>query len=95
MRLHLLITLVKSSEYFRFVESLRTCIMASQQTARRTNIIFCHRKGRKDKLNHFSFKAILQSRKHSQLERLNWAARSRLKTIFEKPFYKTPEFQTY
>ena len=30
MRLHLLITLVKSSEYFRFIESLRTCIMASQ-----------------------------------------------------------------
>ena len=30
MRLHLLITLVRSSEYFRFIESLRTCIMASQ-----------------------------------------------------------------
>ena len=30
MRLHLLITLVKSSEYFRVIESLRTCIMASQ-----------------------------------------------------------------
>ena len=30
MRLHLLIALVKSSEYFRFIESLRTCIMASQ-----------------------------------------------------------------
>ena len=30
MRLHLLITLVKISEYFRFIESLRTCIMASQ-----------------------------------------------------------------
>ena len=30
IRLHLLITLVKSSEYFRFIESLRTCIMASQ-----------------------------------------------------------------
>ena len=30
--LHLLNTLVKSSEYFRFVESLRTCIMASQST---------------------------------------------------------------
>ena len=29
MRLHLLIALVKSSEYFRFIESLRTCIMAS------------------------------------------------------------------
>ena len=29
IRLHLLITLVKSSEYFRFIESLRTCIMAS------------------------------------------------------------------
>ena len=29
MRLHLLITLVRSSEYFRFIESLRTCIMAS------------------------------------------------------------------
>ena len=29
MRLHLLITLVKSSEYLRFIESLRTCIMAS------------------------------------------------------------------
>ena len=32
IRLHLLITLVKSSEYFRFIESLRTCIMASQST---------------------------------------------------------------
>ena len=32
MRLHLLITLVRSSEYFRFIESLRTCIMASQST---------------------------------------------------------------
>ena len=31
MELHLLITLVTSSEYFRFIESLRTCIMASQQ----------------------------------------------------------------
>ena len=31
IRLHLLITLVKSSEYFRFIESLRTCIMASQR----------------------------------------------------------------
>ena len=30
IRLHLLITLVKSSEYFRFIKSLRTCIMASQ-----------------------------------------------------------------
>ena len=30
MGLHLLITLVRSSEYFRFIESLRTCIMASQ-----------------------------------------------------------------
>ena len=30
MRLHLLITLVRSSEYFRFIESLRTCIMTSQ-----------------------------------------------------------------
>ena len=30
MRLHLLITFVKSSEYFRFIEFLRTCIMASQ-----------------------------------------------------------------
>ena len=30
MRLHFLITLVRSSEYFRFIESLRTCIMASQ-----------------------------------------------------------------
>ena len=29
MRLPLLITLEKSSEYFRLVESLRTCIMAS------------------------------------------------------------------
>ena len=29
IRLHLLITLVKSSEYFKFIESLRTCIMAS------------------------------------------------------------------
>ena len=29
MRLHLLITLIRSSEYFRFIESLRTCIMAS------------------------------------------------------------------
>ena len=32
MRLHLLITLVRSSEYFRFIEFLRTCIMASQST---------------------------------------------------------------
>ena len=32
MRLPFLITLVKSSEYFRFIESLRTCIMASQST---------------------------------------------------------------
>ena len=31
MRLHLLITLVRSSEYFRFIESLRTCIMASHK----------------------------------------------------------------
>ena len=31
IRLHLLITLVKSSEYFRFIESLRTCIMASHK----------------------------------------------------------------
>ena len=29
IKLHLLITLVKSSEYFRFIESLRICIMAS------------------------------------------------------------------
>ena len=29
IRLHLQITLGKSSEYFRFIESLRTCIMAS------------------------------------------------------------------
>ena len=29
MKLHLLITLVRSSDYFRFIESLRTCIMAS------------------------------------------------------------------
>ena len=29
MKLHLLITLVRSSECFRFIESLRTCIMAS------------------------------------------------------------------
>ena len=29
MRLHLLIALIKNSEYFRFIESLRTCIMAS------------------------------------------------------------------
>ena len=32
MELHLLITLVRSSDYFRFIESLRTCIMASQST---------------------------------------------------------------
>ena len=32
IRLHLLITLVKSLGYFGFVESLRTCIMASQST---------------------------------------------------------------
>ena len=32
MRLQLLISLVRSSEYFRFIESLRTCIMASQST---------------------------------------------------------------
>ena len=31
LSLHLLITSVKSSEYFRFLESLRTCIMASQK----------------------------------------------------------------
>ena len=31
MRLHLLITLVRSSEYFRFIEFLRTCIMASHK----------------------------------------------------------------
>ena len=31
MRLNLLLTLVKSSEYFRFIESLRTCIMASHK----------------------------------------------------------------
>ena len=31
MRLHLLIILIRSSEYFRFIESLRTCIMASQR----------------------------------------------------------------
>ena len=30
MELHLLITLVRSSDYFSFIESLRTCIMASQ-----------------------------------------------------------------
>ena len=32
MELHLLITLVRSSDYFRSIESLRTCIMASQST---------------------------------------------------------------
>ena len=32
IRLHLLITLVKSSESFRFIESLRTCIMASHES---------------------------------------------------------------
>ena len=30
LELHLLITWVRSSDYFRFLESLRTCIMASQ-----------------------------------------------------------------
>ena len=29
--LHLFITWVRSSDYFRFIESLRTCIMASHQ----------------------------------------------------------------
>ena len=33
MELHLLITWVRSSDYFRFIESLRTCIMASQGSA--------------------------------------------------------------
>ena len=32
IELHLLITWVRSSDYFRFIESLRTCIMASQST---------------------------------------------------------------
>ena len=32
MELHLLITWVKSSDYFRNIDSLRTCIIASQST---------------------------------------------------------------
>ena len=32
MELHLLITWVKSSDYFRFIESLRTCSMAFYST---------------------------------------------------------------
>ena len=36
MELHLLITLVRSSDYFRFIESLRTSIMASQITSPRS-----------------------------------------------------------
>ena len=32
MELHLVITWVRSSEFFRFIESLRTCIMASHCT---------------------------------------------------------------
>ena len=32
MELHLLITLVRSSDYFRLIESLRTCIIASHYT---------------------------------------------------------------
>ena len=31
IELHLLITWVRSSECFRYIESLRTCIMASQK----------------------------------------------------------------
>ena len=38
MRLHLLITLVKSSEFFKFVESLRTCITASQHQPQETAV---------------------------------------------------------
>ena len=42
MKLHLLITLVRSSECFRFIEFLRTCIMASHNTASGyTPPIFC------------------------------------------------------
>ena len=39
MELQLLITLVRSSDYFRFIESLRTCIMASQSTGNLKNKI--------------------------------------------------------
>ena len=41
IRLHLLITLVKSSEYFRFIESLRTCIMASHLKYKERPWRFC------------------------------------------------------
>ena len=37
IELHLLITWVKSSDYFRIIESLRTCIMASQSTRKFEN----------------------------------------------------------
>ena len=37
MKLHLLITWVESLDCFRIVESLRTCIMASQSTGKFEN----------------------------------------------------------
>ena len=39
MEIHLLITLVRSLDCFRFIESLRTCIMASQSTGNLKNKI--------------------------------------------------------
>ena len=39
MELHSLITLVRSSDYFRFIESLRTCIIESQSTGNLKNKI--------------------------------------------------------
>ena len=37
IELHLLITWVRSSDYFRFIESLRTCIMASHYKVRKNS----------------------------------------------------------
>ena len=45
IELQLLITWVRSSDYFRFIESLRTCIMASQSTGNLKNLklhIYAH-----------------------------------------------------
>ena len=43
IELHLLITWARSSSYFKFKESLRTCIMASQSTGNlKFKIIYMH-----------------------------------------------------
>ena len=44
IELDLLVTWVSSSDYFRFIESLRTCIMASQSTGnlKKKEITYMH-----------------------------------------------------